>query len=232
MQGCSHPEQQDPAAALRGEFVPGMLETLLKDESAGSARGKPSPCSRFGSVGSRGASGVAGMAPTLSLEPFPQLQREVEPPPAVASLLRLRGWIPVLPLLPQDGVTWNGSQGWWGPSRAEEWGGPCWEQGDKVGPQLGAGNQCGTRLGEEGQGGTQIHPGALCLFLAEEDEEAAEGEHLQECPAPCHCHPPAAPSAIPSSAPLQPLSLLLLPSLRPSPTFLPPSSLSPFSQYP
>lgn len=114
-----------------GEFVPGIFETLLKDESAGSARGEPSPCSQFGNVDSRGAS---GMAPALCLEPFPQLQREVELPPAVVSLLRLRGLIPVLPLLPQDGGAWNGSQGCWDPagSRGTTWGRSL-EQGIHVG---------------------------------------------------------------------------------------------------
>lgn len=145
IQGCSHWEQWDPGAALVGEFVPGMFETLLKDERAGSARAEPSPSSQFGSVKSRGVSGMAGMAPTLSLEPFPQLQRDVEPPPAVALLLRLRGWIPVLPLLPQDGVTWSGPWGGGDPAgQRNRW--------DPAGSTLGAGNQCGIQLGEQGQG--------------------------------------------------------------------------------
>lgn len=229
IQGCSHWEQRDPGAALTegtGWEWESLSQECLKRSLRIKALAQPSACSQFGKAESSGASGMTGMAPTLSLEPFPQLQREVEPPPAAALLLRLRGWIPVLPLLLQDAVAGNGSQGCWGPV----WG------------QLGAGGQRGVTGGsresvwDPGRGGTRqdpagrtrIHPCALRLSLAGVDEEAAAGEHPQECPAPCHCHPPAAPGAFlpllpSSSSPSSPQTLPHIP-----PTFFP-LSLQPIS---
>lgn len=183
------------------------------------------------------------MAPALSLELFPQAQGEVKPRPAAQA----EGMDPCSPSAPAgwSDLEWTpgvlgtrvGPAGWGngvgagGQCGVTDWGRESvWDPGGTGTRQgtAGAGTRqdpagTGTRQGTGGtrQGPavrTQIHPSALCLFLAEEDEEAAAEEHLQECPAQCHCHPPAAPSAIPSSAPSLPL-----PSAP---------SLSPFSQYP
>lgn len=138
IQGCSQWEQWDPGAALMGgagwewgSLSQERLECSLKMKVLAQPGESPVPAPSLEMV-------------SLELQGWLQLfpwsrSHNSRGRWSLLLLLRLRGWIRVLPLLPRDGVTWSGSQGCWGPVWCQLGGGMEWDQ-----------------LGQEGQGSIQV----------------------------------------------------------------------------